>query len=37
VEAINGVPADTSPYAATLAELFSTTREAGRLKLRRSF
>ncbi len=37
VEAINDAPADKSPYAATLAELFSTTREAGKLKLRRSF
>ena len=37
VETINGTPADTSPYAATLAELFSTTREAGKVKLRRSF
>jgi len=37
VERINGAPADTSPYAVALAKLFSTTREAGKLKLRREY
>jgi ATP-dependent Lhr-like helicase len=37
VERINGAPADTSPYADALAERFSATREAGKLKLRREF
>jgi ATP-dependent Lhr-like helicase len=37
VEAINGEQAARGPYAARLVELFEATREAGALKLRRSY
>jgi ATP-dependent Lhr-like helicase len=37
VETINGEPATTSPYAETLREIFSTTREPKSLRLRRRY
>jgi len=37
VETINGRPATESPYTATLREIFSSTREAKALRLRRRY
>jgi ATP-dependent Lhr-like helicase len=37
VERVNDRPADASPYAPPLAEMFDLTREPGRLRLRRRY